>query len=624
MSGSGPKTQFEQVPEPDGSLAGPQLRVELTPRWREFASNLRAAFRRQPSVKPLRPGQFWSDVFVRTGLPWGMLRKSYLTHALAVTIIWALTHLGFFGAMPVPTRNPFDHTTITYYNVSEYLPPLNPQPKTAPAKVSKKADPEYAKQDIISIRPNSDNTHQTIISPNSVKLNRDVPLPNIVAWNDRPAPPTSAITRTTTRTDLNPLAPTPVKPAPQITRAGVPDLPQLAQETPVMAAPNIPSHAITVPQDILARSVVAPPPVLTGATAHKFDIPTAVVPPPPAPDALRRSSQINIADLQPAANPALAAPAQQAIAAAAATDARSRGAATLAQLAGGGQPVPPAPVGIQGGANSPGAGQLVALNLHPAVVGGPIDVPQGSRNGTFAAGPTGHPGASGTPEIHGDGKSTGPGGTGATTANPLEGVHVGPGNGSQPAAGVAVAGPAVPSQAQRPLSSKGGGIKETLMAALKKPTDAIGTVRPPDTLPSTPGAGSDSVFGAKKYYTMRLNMPNLTSSSGTWIMRFAEFGQVRTAGELTAPVAVTAVHPAYPTDLIRDRVEGTVVLYAVIHSDGSVGQVRVLQGIDQRLDASAQAALEKWRFRPGRKNGNAVEIEAVVQIPFVAAHKLGF
>jgi TonB family protein len=162
------------------------------------------------------------------------------------------------------------------------------------------------------------------------------------------------------------------------------------------------------------------------------------------------------------------------------------------------------------------------------------------------------------------------------------------------------------------------------MASLKKPTDITARVKPPDSLPNAPGRGADEVFGAKKYYTMSLNMPNLTSSSGTWIMRFAELGEVRTAGELTAPVAVTAVHPAYPTELIRDRVEGTVVLYAVIHSDGSVGDVRVLHGVDDRLDANARAALEQWRFRPGTKNGSAVDIEAVVQIPFVAARKLHF
>jgi len=68
---------------------------------------------------------------------------------------------------------------------------------------------------------------------------------------------------------------------------------------------------------------------------------------------------------------------------------------------------------------------------------------------------------------------------------------------------------------------------------------------------------------------------------------------------------------------VRDRIEGTVTVYAVIHSDGTVGELRVLRGIDERLDSNAIAALSHWRFRPGTKNGAPVELEAVVQIPFV-------
>jgi periplasmic protein TonB len=65
-------------------------------------------------------------------------------------------------------------------------------------------------------------------------------------------------------------------------------------------------------------------------------------------------------------------------------------------------------------------------------------------------------------------------------------------------------------------------------------------------------------------------------------------------------------------------VEGTVVLRAVIHSDGSVGDVRVLQSVNDDLDENARTALEKWHFRPGTKNGSPVDIEAVVRIPFRA------
>jgi TonB family protein len=63
-------------------------------------------------------------------------------------------------------------------------------------------------------------------------------------------------------------------------------------------------------------------------------------------------------------------------------------------------------------------------------------------------------------------------------------------------------------------------------------------------------------------------------------------------------------------------VQGTVTLSAIIRSDGSVGDVRVLQGVDDQLDAYARAALTHWRFEPATKNGNAVDLEAVVAIPF--------
>jgi protein TonB len=124
---------------------------------------------------------------------------------------------------------------------------------------------------------------------------------------------------------------------------------------------------------------------------------------------------------------------------------------------------------------------------------------------------------------------------------------------------------------------------------------------------------------------MSLNMPNLASAAGSWIIRFAEMNPAPgTAGEnLSAPVAVYKVDPAYPATLARDRVEGVVVLYAVIHSDGSVGQIKVLQGVQDSLDENACTALQKWHFRPATKNGAPVELEAVIQVPFKAP-RIGF
>jgi len=115
---------------------------------------------------------------------------------------------------------------------------------------------------------------------------------------------------------------------------------------------------------------------------------------------------------------------------------------------------------------------------------------------------------------------------------------------------------------------------------------------------------------------MTLNMPNLNSAGGSWVIRFAELNPNETKGDLTAPEATQKVDPAYPLELMRRNIQGTVTLYAVIRSDGSVNSVRVLQSVDAQLDQYARAALAHWHFRPATKNGTAVDLEAVVMIPF--------
>jgi protein TonB len=124
------------------------------------------------------------------------------------------------------------------------------------------------------------------------------------------------------------------------------------------------------------------------------------------------------------------------------------------------------------------------------------------------------------------------------------------------------------------------------------------------------------VFGGRRPYTTPLNMPNLNSSSGSWEIRFAELDAGRKEGELVAPLATEQSDPGYPLELIRANVHGMVTLYAVIHSDGRVGEIRVLNSPDERLDPYAEKALARWRFAPAERAGKPVAIEALVKIPF--------
>jgi outer membrane biosynthesis protein TonB len=55
-----------------------------------------------------------------------------------------------------------------------------------------------------------------------------------------------------------------------------------------------------------------------------------------------------------------------------------------------------------------------------------------------------------------------------------------------------------------------------------------------------------------------------------------------------------------------------------------VGEIRILRGVDDRLDQYASAALSRWRFRPATRNGDPVPIQTVVMIPFRPMRRAGF
>ncbi len=131
------------------------------------------------------------------------------------------------------------------------------------------------------------------------------------------------------------------------------------------------------------------------------------------------------------------------------------------------------------------------------------------------------------------------------------------------------------------------------------------------------------MLGSKHVYTLHVNMPNLTSASGSWILNFAELnesmpgnGMINGPSELAGPVPLRKVDPKYPPELRTSHVDGEVVLYAIIRKDGSVDSIQLVHSVDPHLDANAMEALAQWKFRPAEKRGEPIDLEAVVHIPF--------
>ena len=85
---------------------------------------------------------------------------------------------------------------------------------------------------------------------------------------------------------------------------------------------------------------------------------------------------------------------------------------------------------------------------------------------------------------------------------------------------------------------------------------------------------------------------------------------------IAAPVAHRKVDPKYIAAAVAEHVQGKVQLLCVIGKDGRVGAVELVRGIDDRLNASAMEALRKWEFEPATREGVAVAVDVLVEIPF--------
>lgn len=93
-------------------------------------------------------------------------------------------------------------------------------------------------------------------------------------------------------------------------------------------------------------------------------------------------------------------------------------------------------------------------------------------------------------------------------------------------------------------------------------------------------------------------------------------GPYRPGAGITAPAIVREVKPDYTEEGRRRHVEGDVVLEIVVKSDGSVGSVKLLQGLGAGLDQRAIDAVRQWRFSPAKRYGTPVDVLVEVAMEF--------
>jgi len=87
---------------------------------------------------------------------------------------------------------------------------------------------------------------------------------------------------------------------------------------------------------------------------------------------------------------------------------------------------------------------------------------------------------------------------------------------------------------------------------------------------------------------------------------------LRIGGDVKAPVLIQKIEPTYPEAARKARMEGVVILEAIITASGSVEEVKVLKSVNPLLDASAVRAVQQWKYRPATLNGRAVRVYLTV------------
>ncbi|MBZ5552615.1 MAG: TonB family protein [Acidobacteriia bacterium] len=268
---------------------------------------------------------------------------------------------------------------------------------------------------------------------------------------------------------------------------------------------------------------------------------------------------------------------------------------------------------------------LVVLNVNPAPPDKDVKVPHVSKAASF-----------GTEEGSGNGGNGG----GKAGALNIPNVTVTGGGLTEPGAAVVqtprlppqVAANIPPKDRTAPTSTREGAKGQGNPPALVLPKPRRFSVEQSPQVPS-PGSSSEARKAPhgqaeKRIYTAYLNLANLSSRSGSWVMRFSEYEDPTLSAsrdpipagdpdaELSAPRLLHSEHPKYPSSTIYEKVEGDVILSAVIRRDGSVDTIKVVRSVDERLDDSAVEALKHWLFSPSQKNGQPVDVLAEITIPF--------
>ncbi|MGH9658753.1 MAG: energy transducer TonB [Bryobacteraceae bacterium] len=93
-------------------------------------------------------------------------------------------------------------------------------------------------------------------------------------------------------------------------------------------------------------------------------------------------------------------------------------------------------------------------------------------------------------------------------------------------------------------------------------------------------------------------------------------GVFRVGGGVTAPLILYKIDPEYSEEARKAKYSGTVILYIEVDATGRARNLRIVKGIGLGLDEKAIEAVNKWKFKPGLRDGRPVIVAAHIEVNF--------
>jgi protein TonB len=105
----------------------------------------------------------------------------------------------------------------------------------------------------------------------------------------------------------------------------------------------------------------------------------------------------------------------------------------------------------------------------------------------------------------------------------------------------------------------------------------------------------------------------IPQNTGNWAKGIGQIFDISKLDQI--PEAISRPPPQYPFEMRRAGISGQVVVMFIVDANGDVRNAYAASSTQHDFEQNAVAAVAKWKFKPGRKNGR--NVNSYMQVPIV-------